>query len=501
MTSAVKSLVTAILSLVFLITFSPLHGEQGVDDVARVRHVILISVDGMHALDLAQYVANNPNSTLAELTKHAVNYTNASTTKPSDSLPATVGMMTGGTPAVAGVYYDDAWHRKLSPPGSNCTTLGAVIDLKEGIDKDPAALDGGGGLDPAKLPRDPSKGCTPVYPHDLVRVNTIFEVIKAAGMHTAYSEKRPSYDILNGPSGKGVNDLYTPEIAFDNTLRDNTKTIAFDELRVASILNEIDGKDHSGTKSAPIPAIFGMNFQCVNAAKKNAPGGYADSFSTPSATLQAALDYVDASLGRMVARLKMRNIADRTAIIVTAKHGETALDPNRRVIVLNSVIPNIINGVQAGLAARVTQKANAFIWLKDQSKTAAVVQALTTPVNQNAAGIGQVLSGTSLKLMFPDPLSDPTVPDIMVIANTGVNYEPSLSSTVLAEHGGFGENDNHVPLMVFVPEMDAITVRTQVQTTQIAPTVLRLLKLNPAKLQAVQLEGTEVLPGIPVTGN
>ena len=47
----------------------------------------------------------------------------------------------------------------------------------------------------------------------MIRVNTVFEVVKAAHLPTAYSEKRPAYDFLNGPSGKGVDDLYTPEIA------------------------------------------------------------------------------------------------------------------------------------------------------------------------------------------------------------------------------------------------------------------------------------------------
>src|SRR5258708_27071873 len=142
------------------------------------------------------------------------------------------GIVTGGTPSVTGIYYDDAYNRKLSPPGSNCATVGTIIDLKEGIDINPADKFGGGGISPAKLPLDPAKGCTPVYPHSLLRVNTIFEVIKAAHMRTAYSEKRPSYDLLNGPSGTGVDDLFTPEIAFDKTLTSNTKTQAFAELRV-----------------------------------------------------------------------------------------------------------------------------------------------------------------------------------------------------------------------------------------------------------------------------
>jgi hypothetical protein len=60
--------------------------------------------------------------------------------------------------------------------------------------------------------RDSAEGFTPVYPHQFLRVNTIFEVIHEAGLQTAWSDKHPSYDIVNGPSGEGVDELYTPEI-------------------------------------------------------------------------------------------------------------------------------------------------------------------------------------------------------------------------------------------------------------------------------------------------
>ena len=475
--------------------------DDGGDGSGRVRHVLVISLDGAHSLDIANYIAAKPGSTLAQLSKGGVTYTNAHTTKPSDSIPATAGIFSGGTPAATGLYYDDAYNRKLSPAGSACAKVGAIIDLKEGIDLNPAALDGGGGIDPTKVPLDPAKGCSPVFPHNLIRVNTVFEVAKAEGLHTAYSEKRPSYDFLNGPSGKGVDDLYTPEIAYNNptanaTLKDVAKTEAFDELRVVSVLNEIDGKDHTGTKTAPVPAIFGMNFQSINAAKKDAPGAYLDSFSTPTPSMTGALDYIDGALGRMVAELKAKKLDGSTAIIVTAKHGETALDPSHRQVVLTSVIPGIVNSVNPALLSKkpVTQKSNAFIWLSDQTQTHAVVQALTVPANQALAGIGQVLSGESLKLVFPDPLLDPATPDIIVVANTGVNYEPTASSTTLAEHGGLGENDTHVPLIVSAPGHKAQTVQAPVFTTQIAPTVLSLLKLDPNALDAVRLEDVHVLP-------
>ena len=52
----------------------------------------------------------------------------------------------------------------------------------------------------------------PIYPHQYIRTNTIFEVIKSAGGLTAWSDKHPAYEVLSGPSGKGIDDLFAPEI-------------------------------------------------------------------------------------------------------------------------------------------------------------------------------------------------------------------------------------------------------------------------------------------------
>jgi hypothetical protein len=72
-------------------------------------------------------------------------------------------------------------------------------------------LDAGGGINPAKLPLDPARGCVPVYPHTILRVNTIFEIVHFAGMRTAWIDKHPSYEMVNGPSGVGVDDIFMPE--------------------------------------------------------------------------------------------------------------------------------------------------------------------------------------------------------------------------------------------------------------------------------------------------
>src|SRR5579872_278205 len=284
---------------------SVLRAQNG----TKIKHVLVISIDGMHSHDLANWIQANPTSTLANLSANAVNYTNAFTTQPSDSIPSTVGIFTGASPSLGGMYYDDAWNRAWSPAGSACVKVGAAVDLKDTIDVTPAPLPPASAvLDPAKLALDPAHGCTPVFPHNMMRVNTIFEVVRAAGMYTAYSEKRPSYDFLNGPSGSGVQDLYTPEIAAFNLL--NLSQIeTFDQFRVNSILNEINELNHDGTAEAPKPALFGMNFQAVNSAKKeSSSSGYADAAGNPDAFLTNALQYVDGALGSIVSALRAQGM-------------------------------------------------------------------------------------------------------------------------------------------------------------------------------------------------
>src|SRR4029077_14464153 len=180
-------------------------------------------------------------------------------------------------------------------------------------------------------------------------------------------------------------------------------TEAFDELRVKSVLNEIDGKDHAGTLTVGTPMLFGMNFQSVNAAKKDSllpvVGGSADDLSTPNADLANALTYVDGAIGRMVTELASQGLTDTTAIIIMAKHGETSLDPSKRFVESTSAIQKALDAAfpqtpafSTGIA-KLTEKSTAFIWLKNQAQTGLVAAALTTKPTETTLNIAQILSG------------------------------------------------------------------------------------------------------------
>jgi hypothetical protein len=297
------------------------------DGGRRIRHVLLISIDGMHSVDFINCSTGINGGapycpSLAKLAKTGVSYRDASTSKPSDSFPGLTAIVSGGGPRSEGAFYDVAYDRSLDPPTittgngvagtgpEGCTPnsppAGTTTEFDEGIDIDktklnggaPAGVDGGiQSIDPLKLERDPANDCAPVYGWDFVRTNTIFGVIHAAGGYTAWSDKHPSYSSVSGhgTGGKAIDDYYSPEInsipvalpgifaqgvkcdplpdqtavSSSNAWTDSFQNIqCYDQLKVNAVLNEINGKTHNGLARAPRPVLLGMNFQVVSVGEK-----------------------------------------------------------------------------------------------------------------------------------------------------------------------------------------------------------------------------------------
>ena len=84
----------------------------------EVKHVLLISVDGIHQFDLEWYVADHPSSELAKLVRGGSEFSNAQASDPSDSDPGGTALMTGGDPRATGVYYDVAYNHDVFPAGT-----------------------------------------------------------------------------------------------------------------------------------------------------------------------------------------------------------------------------------------------------------------------------------------------------------------------------------------------------------------------------------------------
>jgi hypothetical protein len=539
------------------------------DNRQDIRHVLLISIDGLHAVDYENCVASNTCPNLAALGHTGLTYTRTTTSRPSDSFPGLMALVTGGSPRTVGAFYDVAYDRVLAPPAAdtgnglvhgNCiigVINGTQTEYEEGVEIDQSKVNGGGpysafdggvlSIDPKKLERDPFNGCNPVYPWNFVRTNTIYGVIHAAGRFTAWSDKHPVYAVVSGPTGttspSNVDDYYAPEVNSNvvnipgfktangtdcsnisaNTNSDWTTDFdsikCYDQLKVNAVVNWIKGKNHLGTANAPVPAIFGMNFQAVSVGQKlienGVKGGYSDAAGDPTPSMAGEIAFVDASIGQMVTALKHQHLLDSTAIIITAKHGQSPIDPNRFFPIpghsgTNGMPPSAV--LAALLPASATSGLGlaeddiSQLWLTSSSDTATAVSMLED--NGTAVGLGQILYGASLTTIFnppgvpnvPGPCcwlregGDPRTPDIIVLPNVGVVYTGSTKKQ--SEHGGFAWDDTNVMLLVSNPDIRPRTVHSFVETAQVAPTILKFLGLDPEALDAVREEGTPVLPGL-----
>lgn len=499
-----------------------------------IDHVLLISVDGLHALDVAHYVRTHPNSALAELASHGTTYSNASTPANSDSFPGLLALVTGGSPVSHGVFYDVSYDRALfDPSNTSCTGApGNTVVFDESIDQYTPANVSLNVIDPAKLPRgrDGSGRCVPVYPHNFIKTNTVFEVVKATGRRTAWADKHPAYDLVNGPSGHGVDDLYTPELTnvggFDATVS-VVCTAENDALKVNAILNEIRGESHDGKPVGSTPAVFGMNFQAVSVGQKlshdnapancnkkdsdqlrGSPGGYLDAEGTPTAVLAYGLDKTDQALRKMIEALEDRGLYESTLFIVTAKHGQSPIDPMKtnkpgHFADLVAALPDAGSSPAAltlaaaancatGACGFVQDDDIALIWLQDQSQTKAVADYLNK--NAKALFIDYVLAGDSMKLKFNNPLQDTRTPDLLVQPLYGTVYTGSTKKN--AEHGGFSFGDTNVGLIVSNPSLPQVKIKSPVATSQVAPTIVEALGIDAGALDAVRKEHTVVLPGL-----
>ena len=496
---------------------TPGRAEAARYGAASYKHVLLISVDGLHATDLSNMLASDGNryATLKALARHGVVYPNALTTAPSDSFPGMVAQATGGTPYSAGVFYDDSYDRTLYAPGSACKgPPGTETNYAENIDVDSSRLDAGGVLgrplsqiDPNKLPLSLHGGkCAPVYPHQFIRTNTIFEVIRAHGGYTAWADKHPSYDILNGPSGHGVDDLYTPEIdsEFPGGGAGKSHTASFaatrgnDEMKVRAVINEIDGRTADGSKLAPVPAILGMNFQSVSVGQKLAKsgptdasglvGGYLDANGTPASGLSVQLNYVENALTRIIGRLRDRGVLDSTLVIISAKHGQSPVDRSVR-----RAVDDAPYTLTPGYGFHIADD-EALLWLapKTQKRDAARAEDYLNSQAQKLS-IEYLLDRGDLKRIYHDPEMDSRTPDFIAVSRHGVIY---TSGSKLAEHGGFSNDDRSVALLVSSPKLSGGIDVATVETRQIAPTILKALGLDPRELESVRIEGTKALPDL-----
>ncbi len=365
-------------------------------------------------------------------------------------------------------------------------------------------------------------------------------MIHAAGGYAAWSDKHPAYaSVASGIGPSALDDFYSPEInstviglpgvttptgvncssivdsGADLTAWTNSfqNIQCYDTLKVNAILNEIDGWNHLRTKQTKVPTVFGMNFQALSVGQKlieasnKTTGGYLDAQATPSAALLNEFQFVDASIAAFVSELQKQGLLSSTLIVITAKHGQSPIDPSRYVgQTINGTSPATLlsnagylpfsESTNNPTGIGPTEDDVSLLWLASSANTDAAVAIIeANPSTTTGVGLGQIYYGPSLALNYNNPTNDPRTPDIIVTPNVGVTYSGSTAKQ--EEHGGFSHDDTNVVLLLSFPTFQPRTVSAGVGTAQVAPTILRALGISPSALEAVRAEGTPVLPAVP----
>ncbi|TKA42814.1 hypothetical protein B0A54_07030 [Friedmanniomyces endolithicus] len=424
------------------------------------KQVVMLSFDGMHQFDLMDYVAKYPNSTWATIVlKNGIMYENARASEPSDSFPATTALFCGASPRVSGIWWDDVWDRALYPAGSNCTgPIGSEAAWDESNDLNSSLIDGGGALKVSHLPMQLTAWgtCQPVYPHNYLRVNTVFEVGRANGLVTAYADKHLTYEFMNGPSGPS----------------------------------------HSA------------NFQAITWAQTNT--GYLDALGAqPNKSLEMALQYADARLGTFISDLKAAGQLDSTLLLLGSKQGQGPINAANETFISDVHLTASVEA--AGIAvAQTTADDGGIMWLVDQSQAQAAKANLLA---NTTLGVAYVLAGDEIQhavsIHTPNPTSDPKidilpqgfgspwldsrVPDLIIGAKVGYLW---ASSPRFEDHGGYLPQDLNVPLIAYNPYLEPANNSIFVSNRQVASTMVKALGLPLAQLDGYRIEGTPVLPGV-----
>src|SRR5262249_5266465 len=197
-----------------------------------------------------------------------MSYTRAEVGFPSDSMPGILGPLTGAPPRITGIPYDLYFDRRH----------GQVIELTEVIRVPPATK-----------------------PHELLRVPTLLDAARERGLTTGFIAKHVGYEVLQGPSGHGVDRLHLPELA--DWKRSYTE---YDAANFAVL------RDWIGGDGIDVAGIYVV-----------APNYAMKAVGLASRDTAAAIAAVDAEIGRLVDTLLVAKRYDDTILVITSDHGNS----------------------------------------------------------------------------------------------------------------------------------------------------------------------------------
>jgi hypothetical protein len=335
--------------------------------------------------------------------------------------------------------------------------------------------------------------CEPIFPHDYLRTNTIFEVARGNGLNTAYLDKHPTYEFLNGPSGLGLTQGYFPEIGSEAA--NMAAQWEWEDLHWSALANITAGHYVNGTGSIDF-SLIGVNFQALTWAQSNG-GGYANGSTLANpvfgSNILAALKRYDAKLKIFLDQLKAAGKLDSTLLILSSKQGQSPVDESTLKHISSDALLNA-TGVEVSF---FTGDDAGLLWLAHGSDAATAKANLLAKAE--SLNIESVLAGDEIwEYGFGNPRKDPRAPDVAVIAKDGTLFSTNNQT---GNHGAWLPDDLEVPLVFYNPTLMAANHSLQVQTRQLAATMLSALGLPLAQLDGWREEGSPVVPFLGLANN
>jgi hypothetical protein len=251
----------------------------------------------------------------------------------------------------------------------------------------------------------------------------------------------------------------------------------------------------NGTKDPNgVPTLYTSNFQSVSVAQKAAGYKNGSTSAKPIFTdnITAAIDFIDTGLGNLISKLKTAGTYQETLLIVTAKHGQTPIDPTTS----KKIAPGTIQNATSVEFAQITADDIGLLWLADQTPANVAKAKSDLLAARSNLSISYILSGEEIyQNGFGDPKFDPRVPDLIMVPTSGVIYASPTASKVM-EHGGFNGDDLKVALFVHNPSLKGSISSSLVYSRQVAVTAVLALGAPVSQLDGAAADGTAVLPGL-----
>lgn len=397
---------------------------------AHAKYSVVILLDGV----LPSMITPQDAPFITSLGHTGTHFTNVETALPADSITDITSDLTGTFATQSGIPYELFYDRHYKQP----------IELDE---------------TPVLPP-----GFTLQSAGNLVQAETIFQAAKAAGLGTEFISKYPAYSLENGPSSLGpspsIDILHTPTFAnFTGTPQQ------YDQQNFEFLRNDI----LSGSHRPNLSVIYAV-----------APNSIEKQFGINAPEVTQTITFEDNQIKQTVDALKQAGIYDQTDIVVTADHGNTAV---------NTAIPDSGTGsIQQYLddhgipVLQVTADQVYLVWLQNQAQTKAAINLLSSASVKKQFGIDYILNQNALKNLGVAPAF--RTPDFAVQPTIGQNGTPAVVYTSPplgkhVEHGGFNDSDTDVPLFISGPGVEqGVTNSAHMYDTQIGPTLAHNMCLN-----------------------